>query len=273
MSERTDRNERLFGAEGQRAIARKRVAIAGLGGLGSHVAQQLAYLGIQDLRLIDDDVVSESSLNRLIGAFPADTVAGRLKVEVIARHITSIEPAMKATVFPFPLEDPRSWLAFETADAVIGCVDNDGARLQLTEIAMRAGVAYLDLASDIDPSLPSYGGRVFLSLPGVRCLSCVGVLDQNEITLMSMNEDERAVHARLYGVDVGALGSAGPAVVSINGTVASLAVTEFMLWATGIREPFTYLVYLGHQALIRRNTDPPAPSCFYCRPIRDPDDG
>jgi hypothetical protein len=38
-----------------------------------------------------------------------------------------------------------------------------------------------------------------------------------------------------------------------------------MVWVTGIREPFPYLLYRGEQAVIRKNVDPPARSCFYCR--------
>ena len=65
---RFSRNIALFGVDGQHKISKTKVAIVGLGGIGSHVAQQLAYLGILDYTLIDDDTVSRSSLNRVIGA-------------------------------------------------------------------------------------------------------------------------------------------------------------------------------------------------------------
>jgi tRNA A37 threonylcarbamoyladenosine dehydratase len=58
------RNEGLFGAEGQAKIAGTKVTMAGMGGLGSHVAQQLAYLGVRMFALIDFDIVTESSMNR-----------------------------------------------------------------------------------------------------------------------------------------------------------------------------------------------------------------
>src|SRR6266511_5683611 len=56
----------LFGAEGQERIGAASVAMVGLGGLGSQVAQQLAYLGVSRFHLMDGDVVSTSNLNRLI---------------------------------------------------------------------------------------------------------------------------------------------------------------------------------------------------------------
>ena len=76
---RYSRNIALFGEEGQRKIAATTVAIVGLGGLGSHVAQQLAYLGVIRYALIDHDVITESSLNRVIGALPQDVPSKRRK--------------------------------------------------------------------------------------------------------------------------------------------------------------------------------------------------
>src|SRR4051812_21443155 len=80
-SERYSRNEELFGASGQAAIAARPVAIMGLGGLGAHVAQQLAYLGTEDFLLVDHDHVTTSSMNRLVTADDADVAAATPKVE------------------------------------------------------------------------------------------------------------------------------------------------------------------------------------------------
>ena len=89
--ERFDRQILLFGVAGQEKISSTRVAIVGLGGLGSHVAQQLAYLGVQSFVLIDGDHVSRSNLNRLIGATEDDVRFNRLKVAVGARMIKAIQ--------------------------------------------------------------------------------------------------------------------------------------------------------------------------------------
>src|ERR1035441_5451700 len=59
-----------FGQVGQDLIEAQSVAIVGLGGLGAHVAQGLAYLGVKKYILIDDDVLTETNLNRTPGAFP-----------------------------------------------------------------------------------------------------------------------------------------------------------------------------------------------------------
>ena len=90
---RFDRNERLFGAEGQARIARARLVIVGCGGLGSFVGLEAAHLGIRSFGVVDKDVVTVSSLNRLIGAAPSDADQATPKVEVAKRLISMIEPA------------------------------------------------------------------------------------------------------------------------------------------------------------------------------------
>ena len=63
-----DRQIRALGAEGQRGLSTLKVAVVGLGGTGSQVAQQLAHLGVAELVLLDDDTVEWSNLPRLSGA-------------------------------------------------------------------------------------------------------------------------------------------------------------------------------------------------------------
>ncbi len=98
--ERFDRQILLFGEEGQKKIAAVHVAIVGLGGLGSHVAQQLAYLGVERFVLIDGDIVQKTNLNRLIGATVEDADAKRLKVDVSERTIKAIQPAAVEKFLP-----------------------------------------------------------------------------------------------------------------------------------------------------------------------------
>ncbi len=79
-----------------------------------------------------------------------------------------------------------------------------------------------------------------------------------------MSPEQRAADDQIYGIDRGALGQTGPAVVSINGVVASLAVTEFMAFVTGIRDPVAQLVYRGDLTRLTRSIDPPRTGCWYC---------
>ena len=143
--ERFSRQIALFGIEGQKKIAASRVGIVGLGGLGSHLAQQLAFLGVSEFVLIDHDLITQSSRNRAIGATSAD-VDKSAKVDVAKRMILEIDPEAKVVCHPVKLEKAREALVDRTV--VFGGVDSDLARLQLTEIASTNKLPYFDLASD-----------------------------------------------------------------------------------------------------------------------------
>lgn len=262
---RYSRNVALFGPEGQAKIAATQVVIVGLGGLGSHVAQQLAYLGVVDFSLVDYDIVTASSLNRLIGAVEGDVAAETLKVKVAERLIAQIQPTATTAVVDGKVTDDRVAAAIARADVVFGCLDRDLPRLQLTEICARHAKPYLDLASDTGGEGASawYGGRVVVC-DGTRCLSCLDLLDQEQMARDSMTPEQRAADDEIYGVDRAALDRTGPAVVSINGVVASLAVTEFMVVVTGIRDPVAHLRYRGDLAQLTKSLDPPRAGCWYC---------
>ena len=269
MNERFSRNEALFGAEGQKRIEEARVALAGVGGLGSHVAQQLAYLGSLEITLIDFDYVTESSLNRLIGAVDSDIAGKTPKIMVAKRLIEAVNPKAHVVAIQAPLDSPEAIEALQRVDLVFGSVDRDLARLKLTELTARLTLPYFDLASDTggEGEEAWYGGHVVFA-NGDGCLSCLGLLDQDEINRDSMSPEERDVHARIYGVDRNALAGTGPMVVSVNGVVASLACTEFMAFVTGMRPPARYLVYRGERPGVGRSTDEPANGCYFCAGLR-----
>lgn len=251
----------LFGADGQERIAATSAAIVGLGGLGCHVVQQLAYLGVTDFALADLDAVSKSSLNRLVGAGPGDV--GAPKVEIAARVIRSIQPDARVDMAhaQFSADSPPA--EFARATALFGCVDEDTARLELVRHASAHALPYIDLASDVAPG-GEFGGRVVFANAGERCLSCVGELDPHALARAHMTPEQRAADDQIYGVERVALNDGGPSVVSINGVVASLAVTEFMAWRTGLREPAGYLNYRGDRGTVGHRADPDRTYCHYC---------
>jgi len=261
---RYSRNEALFGKEGQHKIRNTRVAIVGLGGLGSHVAQQLVHLGVTNFVLIDDDTITDSSLNRLVGAYDSDVPAGTRKTDSAGRLIRLVAPHAEVRSLPVKVESTEVGRSLKEIDVVFGCLDKDIPRLKLTELCARIAKPYFDLASDTgNDDGPTFGGRVVLS-NGSGCLFCLGLLDQEELARDSLSPDLRQARDRSYGISTEALEDTGPAVVSVNGAVASLAITEFVLLVTGLGAPVRLLNYYGEKRLIRRSVDPPAPNCPYC---------
>jgi len=149
-------------------------------------------------------------------------------------------------------------------------VDSEGARLILTELCSAYARPYFDLATDIsEGERLHYGGRVcFASGVGGGCLVCRDELDLAEAHDELGGPELRRVRQQIYGMNPDLLGQKGPSVASINGVVASLAVTEFAVAVSGIRSPNVLLKYYGHQGKVVINNDVPPSDCYYCSEIR-----
>ncbi len=120
----------LYGAEGFRRIRSARVAIAGLGGVGSHAALALARSGIGSLILVDPDRLTASSLNRHPLALPEDV--GRLKVEVLAAHLARACPDTSiAARTEFLDEATRPEALAPPIDYVVDAIDSVGPKCGL----------------------------------------------------------------------------------------------------------------------------------------------
>jgi molybdopterin/thiamine biosynthesis adenylyltransferase len=268
MGERFDRHIPLFGAAGQQKIRETRVAIIGVGGVGSHVVQQLAFLGVRDFVLVEPEELDDTNRNRFIGASHDDPVPGTRKLDIAERLLRSIDAGVQVERVPSCLVSEAGYKAVKGVDVVFGCVDKEGPRLVLTELCSAYRRNYLDVGSDVIPGAPpEWGGRVCTSWEGAGCLVCLEEIDIDEAgRQLAGPEREERVRA-IYGIDEDALAGGGPSVVSINGVVASLAVTEFMAGVTGLRSPVPLLRYRGWHEAITRRTEPLS-DCYYCGWVR-----
>jgi molybdopterin/thiamine biosynthesis adenylyltransferase len=265
--ERFDRQLLLFGQAGQEKIADTRVTIAGLGGTGSHTAQQLAFLGVRKFGLIDADHATKSSRNRLIGMRPSDVATKTSKVIIAERMIREIEPDADITLVNNTFLSEAGAEELARASVIFGCMDRDGARLLLNEFACAYNRPYLDLATDTDKDGDRviFGGRLMVRTGGDACLYCMDLLDKKAVRRDLTSPERRGEEDAMYGVQRDILGDRGPSVVSLNGTLASIAVTEFMVFVTGVpRPPRRVLRYDGLRGIVNEPKDSPWPDCPYC---------
>lgn len=241
-----DRQQAWFTPEGQQQLGRFRIAILGCGGTGSHLIQSLAYLGCRDLVLIDRDRIDDTSLNRVVTATPADV--GTPKVVLGQRLIKYVAPAAQVLALNSDIQSAEAIDVLKGVDVIFGCVDNDGARLVLNEIAVAYGIPYFDLAVGIDAQsgqIASAGGRVAIVWPGGPCLNCMNQIDPSEVAYFLATLAQRADQvARGY---VTGMNVAAPAVVSLNAAISAVAVNEFCVVVSGARpvNTFTELDLLG----------------------------
>ena len=147
-----------------------------------------------------------------------------------------------------------------------GCFDEDGPRFILNELCSAYEVPYIDLASDIHKA-GVYGGRICIAWDGRSCLHCLNLLDAVDVRRYLSSDVERARVAAVYGIPQEVLGASGPSVSPINGLVASFAATEFMLAATGMREPRRLINYAGHLFRLTKARAHDG-DCPYCNGLR-----
>lgn len=255
-----DRQVRAFGGDGQRELGRLCVAIVGLGGTGSIVAQQLAHLGVRNFILVDPDVVEETNLNRVSGAIADDI--GEPKVKVASRYIHGVAPDASIESIVGDIVRVKIARSLLDADLIFGCTDSHGSRAILQQVAYQYCIPCVDMGTTITVShdaVEGIFGRVQLLAPGLACFTCSGLLDSAEVRRDMMNEFERKLDPYIQGAREPA-----PAVMSINGTVASLAVTMFMAIAIGIPSRGRHILYNGKATTLRVVQATPRPNCFVC---------
>lgn len=268
---RFDRNIRFFGMDGQRLLRVSVAAVVGAGGLGQHVIQQLAFLGVKKIFVIDDEELSTTNKNRYVLARHDDPVPGLRKVDLVKERVALIDPEIEVIPVYASLRSQEAFDALGQADVIFGCLDDDGPRFILNEFALAYSKELFDLATDTDnQGKLIYGGRVaYVGNDEPGCLYCMDILDMNAVSRYLSSEEARRDRENIYGVDNSDLDEAGPSVVSLNGIVASLAVNEFMLQVTGIRKTKRKLEYRGNMGIVAVKQDVHHPDCHYCNNVRD----
>lgn len=227
---RFDRQVRAFGAQGQRAVSALTVCVVGAGGTGSVLVQQLALLGVRSFVLIDPDNVEATNLNRIVGCRAGDV--GRPKVDVARDVIVQADPQAHVRVERRNVLDADVLALVSGSDFVFCCTDSHASRAVVCQVAYQYHVPVIDTGVAIGASGGSVShvtGRVQMLSPGLPCLLCTGALDSEKIRLEMMDAGQRAADPYFEGE-----GEPQPAVVSLNSTISSLAVTMFLSAVAGI---------------------------------------
>ena len=130
MSDPFIRSRLLIGDEAMDRLARARVAVFGVGGVGGFCVEGLARAGIGALDLYDDDTVSESNRNRQLAALRS--TIGRPKGEVLAERVRDINPACQVrAIRMFYLPQNADQADLSQYDYVVDCIDTVAAKLEL----------------------------------------------------------------------------------------------------------------------------------------------
>jgi hypothetical protein len=254
----------MFGKSGQALLAKCRVGIIGLGGIGSLVAEYLARLGVGEFWLVDDDDVEESNLSRIVGASMADARAKVAKVEVAKRLILQANERAKINLIPKDVARESVAKELTSCDYLFLAADSMRARLVFNALVHQYLIPGVQLGSKIR----SNGAGALVDVmsanrpvrPGRGCLWCNQLIDASELAKEAKTDEERKAQA--YGV-----GEPNPSVISLNAISAAHAANDFMLDYLGLRpEPSTFYyehfhLLKGKQSLVEPRRDRECPEC------------
>ena len=130
MDEKFSRTEMLIGNDGLEKLKNAKVAVFGIGGVGSFVCEGLARSGLGNLILVDFDKIDESNINRQLIA-TVKTV-GQYKVDLMKERILQINPDANVEVHKeFYLEDSKTDIITNDLSYAVDCVDTIMAKIAI----------------------------------------------------------------------------------------------------------------------------------------------
>ena len=223
------------GGPGQQRLKAARVGLIGLGGVGAPAALYLAAAGVGTLRLIDDDAVALSNLQRQIAFDVADI--GRPKVEAGADTLAALNPHIRIEPVGERLGDTNAARLIRDCDVVIDGTDDFAARFAVNAACVAARIPL------VSGALGRWSGQVgvFAGRPCSRCLVPAAPPDAETC-------------AR-----VGVIGA-------LAGVVGSMTALEAIKLITGAGEALTgrLLIYDGLAGTARTVTVAADPDCPVC---------
>ena len=154
MLDQFSRTELLLGREGMERLARARVAVFGLGGVGGYVVEALARSGVGALDLVDSDRLSLTNLNRQLLA--THETLGRYKADVARERVLDINPEAAVKVWKvFYGPDTAGDFDFTQYTYVVDAIDTVTGKLALIEQARTAGtriISCMGAGNKLDPA-------------------------------------------------------------------------------------------------------------------------
>jgi adenylyltransferase/sulfurtransferase len=155
-----------FGEAGQEKLKNARVFIAGAGGLGCPISIYLANAGIGAIRLVDQDKIELSNLNRQVLHWPEDV--GRLKVDSASEKLRRMNPDLKLEAIRETMDETNLYQLTEGCDIIVDAMDNIKTRYLLNKAAIDHNIPF------VHGAIYGLEGRAMTVIPGKSaCLGCV----------------------------------------------------------------------------------------------------
>jgi hypothetical protein len=186
------------------------------------------------------------------------------KVEVAAEHAQQIQRNAEVELTVGDVADHSVSRQLLTCDVIFCCTDSHGSRAVLNQIAYQYFIPTFDLGvhvAAVNNEVQSMTGRVQMLAPGLPCLVCHNLLDPEQVRQDLMTESQRMADQYVVGAYV-----PQPAVMSLNGTVASMGVTMMLSAIAGLPVDTRHQIVLFHRGTVRSISSEPEPNCVVCSP-------
>lgn len=139
MEDKFSRTKMIIGEEKFNLLKNKKVAIFGIGGVGSYVLEGLVRSGIENFVLVDNDKVSESNINRQIIA--TTKTVGKDKVDVARERVLEINPNANVEIHKvFYLPDCEEKILDNSIDYIVDAIDTVAAKIELVVQANKLNI-------------------------------------------------------------------------------------------------------------------------------------
>lgn len=153
MLDQFSRTELIIGKESIEKLRNAKVAIFGLGGVGSFALEGLARAGIENFILVDNDYVELTNLNRQILAI--HKTIGQTKVEAAKQRILDINPSAKVEIYKEFFTPETKGIIDNSISYIVDCIDTVTAKIELVVRAEKLNVPIISCmgtGNKLDPT-------------------------------------------------------------------------------------------------------------------------
>lgn len=154
MNNQFQRTEILIGEENLNKLKKQTIAIFGIGGVGSYVAEALARTGIGKFILIDNDKIDITNINRQIHA--THEAIGKPKVEEMKKRIQSINPEAEIeTIHEFVTENNIQEITNKQIDYIVDAIDTVKSKIEIIKTAKQKNIPIISsmgTANKLEPT-------------------------------------------------------------------------------------------------------------------------
>ena len=264
LPEYTQRNQQTFGKLTISKLQKMKIGVVGCSGLGTPTLLELARSGIGELVLVDNKKISKEHLNRMFGASKNDI--GKYKVDFFREKIHEYGLEVKVTSIIADVTESIEVLeALSYCDHIFGCTDGYLPRDVINRLATYYIIGYTDMAVGLDADgkggIDSIVGWVRYLIPGGSSLFTRQMYDSRDLERESLiKENSEEYERRQEQKYIKGAKEKSPPVISLNATVSSLSVTDFL----NRIHPFKYKKELGFCIDFCENkidTEPEYPNC------------